>query len=84
MLPASAAVPGAKLLQPEPNQFTHTVAAEQPYFYHAGRHAAKPDGTLPAGASVVLMRRDDAGWCHVVDARGLYVVTAFSGLVRRA
>lgn len=84
MLPASAAVPPANLLQPAPNQFTHALEAEQPFFYRADHHRSKPDGTLAAGASVVLMRRDGPDLCHVVDARGLYVVTAFSGLVRLA
>lgn len=80
VLPPSAAIPEANQLQPAPNQFTHLVEAEQPFFYRQGHKGAAPDGMLPAGAKVVLMRRDGASWCHVADARGLYVVTAFSGL----
>lgn len=83
VLPASAAVPAANLLQPAPNQFTHVVENEQPFFYRADQPGAKPDGMLPAGADVVLMRREGASLCHVVDARGLYVLTAYSGLLGR-
>ncbi len=80
VLPDSAQVPDRNLLQPPPNQFTHEVKAEQPYYYIGPHQAAPPEGTFPAGTKVALISHEGGATCHVADARGLYVVTAFDGL----
>ena len=80
VLPESALVPGCNLLQPPPNQFTHEIKAEQPYYYTGPHQAAPPEGKFLAGTKVVLLSHDGGPVCHVADGRGLYVATAFDGL----
>jgi len=80
VLPESAQVPDRNLLQPPPNQFTHEVKAEQPYYYIGPHQAAPPEGKFPAGTKVVLLTHDGGLVCRVADARGLCVATAFGGL----
>jgi hypothetical protein len=79
VLPDSAMVP-ERNLQPPPTQFTHEVIAEQPYYYIGPQQAAPPEGTFAAGTKVKLYAHDGGPVCQVVDARGLCVATAFSGL----
>lgn len=81
VLPASALVPPQNLLRPAPNRFTHELRREQPYYYEVPRHGATPDGVFDAGTPVVLLRHDGTAMCHVADGRGLYVLTAFDGLM---
>jgi hypothetical protein len=80
VLSESSLVPPHRLLKPPPNQFTHEIQRNQPFFYEEGADA--PDGQLAGGAHVVLLRHDGGAYCHVVDGRGLYVATAFEGLRR--
>jgi hypothetical protein len=79
VLPDSAMVP-KRNLQPPPTHFTHEVIAEQPYYYIGPRQADPPEGMFAAGAKVKLLSDDGGPVCHVVDARGLRVATACSGL----
>ncbi len=78
VLPDSALVPESNLMTP-PKQFTHVVKSEQPYYYTGPQQAASPDGSFPAGTKLLLMSREGVS-CHVLDARGLHVSTAFDGL----
>ena len=80
VLPESAQVPDRNLLQPPPNQFTHDVLEEQPYYYIGPHQGSPPEGRFAAGTKVVLLRHDGGPVCHVADGRGLYVATAFGGL----
>ncbi len=80
VLPKSALVPERNLLQLPPNQCTHAVKAEQPYYYAGPHQTAPPEGNFPAGTKVVVLSRDSGPFCHVADGRGLYVVTEFDGL----
>lgn len=80
MLPDSATIPDANLIRPAPDRFTHRVGSAQPYYYTVPRGADAGDGTFDAGAKVVVLSHTGGRWCHVADARGLHVVTAFSGL----
>ena len=73
-----ALVPAHRLIKPSPNQFTHQLFRAQPYYY--ARPGGSPDGKLRAGARVVLMVYNGGRYCRVIDARGLYVETAHSGL----
>jgi hypothetical protein len=82
VLPDSAQLPGRNLIQPPPNQFTHEVRAEQPYYYDGPHQDAPPEGTFRAGTKVVLLEHDGGPVCRVADGRGLYVATAFDGLRR--
>jgi hypothetical protein len=79
VLPDSAQLPDRNVLTPPPNQFTHEIVAEQPYYYTGIDQAAPPEGKFAQGMKVVLLRHDDAE-CWVADGRGLYVATACSGL----
>ena len=79
VLPESALVP-EKNLKPRPTEFTHEVIAEQPYYYIGPQQGSPPEGTLPAGTKVKLHAHDGGPMCQVVDARGLCVTTAYSGL----
>jgi hypothetical protein len=79
ILPDSALVP-EKNLQPPPTEFTHEVIADQPYYYSSPQQATPPDGTFPAGTKVKLLAHDRGPMCQVLDARGLCVTTACSGL----
>jgi hypothetical protein len=73
VLPESATVPDCNLIVPPPNQFTHELMRPQPYYFADARQENSPDGTFPAGTKVVLLARDDRGFCRVADGRGLYV-----------
>jgi hypothetical protein len=80
VLPESAVVPGNRLVEPAPNQFTHRVEGEADYWYEEPANGSPPAGTLPPGTPVVLMRHDGGRGCWVVDARGLYVCVDFARL----
>ena len=79
VLPDSALVP-ERNRKPPPTRFTHEVIAGQPYYYIGPQQAAPPEGTFAAGTQVKLHAHDGGPVCQVVDARGLCVATAFSGL----
>ena len=80
VLPETALVPARNLIQPAPNQFTHDVTKEQPYYFTSPKQTAPAEGNFAAGTKVLLIRHDGGGFCHVADGRGLYVATAFKGL----
>ena len=80
VLPDSALVPEANLLDAPPAHFTHEVVRKQPYFYSSPIQDAPPDGSYPAGAKVLLLTHDGGPMCRVADARGVCAMTAFSGL----
>ena len=82
VLPESALVPDRNLLRPAPNQFTHEVVAEQPYYYIGPHQTAPPEGNFPAGTQVVLLTHDGGPVCRVADGRGVCAATAFDGLRR--
>jgi len=79
VMPASALEPGADVVSPPPNRFTHVVRVRQP-FYVGSVLRGEAGGTLAAGAKVVLMVRGRGDVCRVIDRRGRYVTTSFKGL----
>lgn len=83
VLPASALIPAANVLQPPPNRFTHKVAAPQPYWFALPPDEAHADGLFEAGTPVVLLHHDGGVLCRVADGRGLYVLTRLDGLSAR-
>lgn len=79
VVPAAAVLPAERWVQPPPNRFTHAVVAAQPFTF--GDDAGAPHaGAFAPGAKVVLLVRHRGDACRVIDARGRYVRTAFSGL----
>lgn len=80
VLPENALIPDKNLISPAPNQFTHELMREQPYYYANAQQGVPPDGRLPAGTKVVLLVHDDGERCRVVDGRGLYVEIECSSL----
>jgi hypothetical protein len=82
VLPESALIPDKNLISPAPNQFTHELMVEQPYYYASAQEGVPPDGRLPAGTNVVLLVYDGGERCRVVDGRGLYVEIEYAALKR--
>ena len=80
LLDDSALIPASNLIRPAPNQFTHELRVQQPYYFDASQPAAAPSGSFPAGTELLLVRYEGGDFCLVVDARGMYVRTAFAGL----
>jgi hypothetical protein len=78
VLEEAALVPSGSLVKPPPNQFTHVVTRQQPFFF--GDTDRAPDGEFAPGARIVLMVFDGGSTCRVIDEQGLYVQTAYEGL----
>ena len=76
----SALIPASNLVRPVPNRFTHELRVQQFYYFDATQHADAPSGSFPAGTELLLVRHEGGDSCHVIDARGMYVRTAFAGL----
>jgi hypothetical protein len=79
VLPEGALVPSPNVISPPPNQFTHEALRDLPYYF-AERDERPPDGTLPVGTAINLLRREGEQRCRVVDGRGLYVSVDADGL----
>jgi hypothetical protein len=73
VLPENALIPAPNVITPPPNNFTHQAQRETPYYFNQPAENQQPDGVLPPGARVAMLRCEDAGRCRVVDERGLYV-----------
>jgi hypothetical protein len=79
---------------PSPLPFTHVLQVTQPFYsvthpqesfeeaglLDEGRLRLAADGTLEAGAMLVLIDRGNGVYCTVRDARGHVVRTACAGL----
>jgi hypothetical protein len=81
VMPSSALTSEPVVVSPPPNRFTHVVRAKQPFFAGATL-AGQAAGTLATGARVVLMVRGTGDLARVIDRRGRYVATSFTGLRR--
>lgn len=81
VLSESAQIPEHNLIRPPPNCFTHQLKVEQPYYFDGPEQSAAAAGHFAVGTRVVLMVHDGGAFCRVVDQQGLYVATAFAGLV---
>jgi hypothetical protein len=73
VLPEGSLIPSPNVVTPPPNYFTHQAARQTPYFYKEATDQRQPDGVLPAGARVTMLRCEEGGRCRVVDERGLYI-----------
>jgi hypothetical protein len=72
-------VPEANVVAPPPNQFTHELARDEPYFYATKGESSAPDGELVEGTKVVVLLRRNRR-CRVVTATGLYVEVGCTSL----
>jgi hypothetical protein len=75
----AALVPGANLIQPAPNRFTHELSRDEPFRFDRVEPSGEPDGVLAAGTPVVLLVEGPER-CRVVDGTGLYVEVRCSSL----
>ncbi|MGZ8900907.1 MAG: hypothetical protein ACXW3Z_12495 [Limisphaerales bacterium] len=73
VLPSGSLIPAPNLINPPPNHFTHQAQRETPYFYSEAANNKQPDGVIPPGTRVTMLRCEDGGRCRVVDERGLYI-----------
>lgn len=80
VLNEGSVIPPENQIQPPPNQFTHRVLNDEPFFLRSQAVSDVPDGELVAGTKVVLLRRDGAARCRVADGRGLHVEIGFGSL----
>jgi len=80
VLGKSSLIPDKNLIFPAPNQFTHEVTRQQPFYFTGAQQAAAPDGQFQVGTKVVLLVYDGGSCCRVADGQGLYVETAFDTL----
>ncbi|MCD9195322.1 hypothetical protein [Streptomyces albireticuli] len=71
VLGAEALVPRDNV-RPAPNRFSHVLEQDQPYWFDRAEPHPRPDGTLAAGTSVVVLR-EEGERCRVVTGSGLYV-----------
>lgn len=80
-LPESALVPSRNVIEPAPNQFTHRVVRDEPYFFQKPVKSAATAGRFAAGTPVVLLSKDGRT-CWVSDGQGLHVAVACASLER--
>lgn len=82
ILSGQALIPVGNLIVPAPNQFTHELARNQPYYFIGPEQGSEPDGEFPAATQVVLMIYGGGAYCRVVDGQGLYVEIEYDSLNR--
>ncbi|MEA2164653.1 MAG: hypothetical protein QOK37_2780 [Thermoanaerobaculia bacterium] len=83
VLEEDSLVPGRNYIRPAPTHFTHRVDQKEPFAYAGSTTDSTPDGNLPAGTEVLLVREDPDGYSWVIDGRGLYVRVRTSALRAR-
>ncbi|WP_424887109.1 hypothetical protein [Streptomyces sp. XH2] len=79
VLGAESVVPRDNVVRPAPNRFSHVLTEWQPYWFDRTERALEPDGMLPAGTRVVVLR-EEGGHCRVVTGTGLYITVGRAGL----
>jgi hypothetical protein len=80
VLSEESLIPEKNLIYPPPNVFTHKLIRSQPFYFTSMAQASPPDGEIPEGKKVVLLRHEGSNNCSVVDERGLYVEIEFDSL----
>ncbi len=70
------------IIQPPPNQFTHELTQDEPYYFIGHQQQSPSDGTFPSGTKVVLMVSDGGSYSRVADGKGVYAVTTYHSLKR--
>lgn len=80
IMPENSIVPDENLITPPPNQFTHELTRNVPFYFTGPQQGRPPDGELAQGARVVLMVYDGGSYCRVVDEQGLYVAVEYDSL----
>jgi hypothetical protein len=79
ILPESAQLPEQNVLRPPPNQFSHIIDGEQPYYFRGVDKGVRPAGYFSSGTRVLLLRHDSTE-CWVANCRGLYVAIPCNGM----
>jgi len=80
VLTESSLIPAKNLIDPAPNQFTHELARNQPFFFDGGWKDREADGEFAQGDKVVLLVYHGGVFCRVVDGQGLYVKIEYDSL----
>ncbi|MEU1782786.1 hypothetical protein ABZ545_25375 [Streptomyces abikoensis] len=75
VLRSEAVIPRDNVVRPAPNRFSHVLEEMHPYWFERSEQAPQPDGMLPAGTPVLLLR-EEGDHCRVVTGTGLYVTVA--------
>lgn len=70
------------IIQPPPNQFTHQLTQDEPYYFIGPQQKSPANGTFARGTKVVLMVDDGGNYSWVVDGKGIYALTACHSLKR--
>jgi hypothetical protein len=68
------------IIQPPPNQFTHELTQNEPYYFIDPQQGTPPDGTFSSGTKVVLMLYNRGNYCRVADGEGIYAFIAYHSL----
>ncbi|MCC3778963.1 hypothetical protein [Streptomyces sp. UNOB3_S3] len=79
VLRSEAVIPRDNVVRPAPNRFSHILEEMHPYWFERSERTPQPDGMLPAGTSVLLLR-EEGDHCRVVTGTGLYVTVARANL----
>ncbi|MDT0453182.1 hypothetical protein [Streptomyces hesseae] len=79
VLRSEALIPRDNVVRPAPNRFSHVLEEMHPYWFERSERAPQPEGMLPAGTPVLLLR-EEGDHCRVVTGTGLYVTVAREGL----
>ncbi|HEY6247527.1 MAG TPA: hypothetical protein VIX17_26490 [Pyrinomonadaceae bacterium] len=80
VLSGDSIVPDENIISPPPNQFTHKLKRDAPYYFDEPQQGKSANGTFVKGTSVVLLRHDGGSYCRVSDGRGLYVAITYDSL----
>ena len=80
VLAKEAIVPDKNLLFPPPNQVSHQLTQEEPFYFDGIDQQEAPSGHLPQGSKVMLLCYEGGDTCWVADEHGLYVQIAIDKL----
>ena len=73
-------VPSERIISPAPNQFTHKLLSNQPYYFQGPQQQMPPNGEFLAKTNVILIRYDGGSYCWVADEQGIFAEIEYSSL----
>lgn len=82
VLPDAALVPESNVARPVPTELTHELVVDEPFSFDRSEPGGEPDGIIPAGTGVVLLRVH-GDRCRIADGSGLSVDVRRSSVRRR-
>lgn len=80
VLAEGAVVPEKNILAPAPNQFSHRLAQDEPFYFHGADQQDSPSGMLAKDTRVMLLCYDGGKHCWIADEHGLYVQVSYGSL----